>query len=238
MPRSPTQAMRSMPKRSLSLATCAATVAGSAVLPVNTSTAIGQPSRGADQAEDDLRVVALAVARMTARGQLAAAPRQPGRGQVVQHQGGAHQVLARQGAARWPAAPRAASPAPGTARRPRIGPRPARGPARRWRCRRAACGAWPAWRPARARAPPAWPAAAAATPRAPEPNHVAAPEPRAAPSTAATWPWGKRALDGETGVAGLTATPPLSSTRKCSTSCASQCDRLARVRLTTLPSSR
>ena len=44
MPRSPTQAMCSMPKRSLSLATCAATVAGSAVLPLNTSTAIGQPS--------------------------------------------------------------------------------------------------------------------------------------------------------------------------------------------------
>ena len=44
MPRSPTQTMCSMPKRSRSLVTCAATVAGSAVLPGNTSTAIGQPS--------------------------------------------------------------------------------------------------------------------------------------------------------------------------------------------------
>jgi hypothetical protein len=32
-----------MPKRSLSLATCTATVDGSAVLPENTSTATGQP---------------------------------------------------------------------------------------------------------------------------------------------------------------------------------------------------
>ena len=44
MPRSPTRAMRRTPKRPLSLATCVATVAGSAVLPANTSTAIGQPS--------------------------------------------------------------------------------------------------------------------------------------------------------------------------------------------------
>ncbi len=44
MPRSPTQAICPMPKRSLSLLTCAATVAGSAVLPLNTSTAIGQPA--------------------------------------------------------------------------------------------------------------------------------------------------------------------------------------------------
>lgn len=43
MPRSPTQATRAMPKRALSLLTCAATVAGSAVLPANTSTAIGTP---------------------------------------------------------------------------------------------------------------------------------------------------------------------------------------------------
>ncbi len=50
----------------------------------------------ADQAEDDLRIVTLAVARMTARGQLAAASGQPSRSQVVQHQCGAHQVLARQ----------------------------------------------------------------------------------------------------------------------------------------------
>ena len=77
-----------MPKRSLSLVTCAATVAGSAVLPLNTSTAIGQPLRRAHQPEDDLRIVALAVARMAARGQLAAAPRQPSRGQVVEHQRG------------------------------------------------------------------------------------------------------------------------------------------------------
>ena len=43
MPRSPTQAMCAMPKRSRSLVTCAATVAGSPVLPANTSTASGQP---------------------------------------------------------------------------------------------------------------------------------------------------------------------------------------------------
>ena len=47
---------------------------------------------GADQAEHDLRIVALAVARVPARGQRAAASRQPSRGQVVQHQGRAHQV--------------------------------------------------------------------------------------------------------------------------------------------------
>ena len=34
---------------------------------------------------------------MASGGQLAAMPRQPGRGEVVQHQGAAHQVLARQG---------------------------------------------------------------------------------------------------------------------------------------------
>jgi hypothetical protein len=44
MPRSPTQAMATMPRRSLSLANGAAAVAGSAVLPSKTSTAIGPPS--------------------------------------------------------------------------------------------------------------------------------------------------------------------------------------------------
>jgi hypothetical protein len=53
---------------------------------------------GADQAEDDLRIVALAVARVTASGQLATASGQPGRGQVVQHERGAHQVLTGQAA--------------------------------------------------------------------------------------------------------------------------------------------
>ena len=51
---------------------------------------------GAHQAEDDLRIVALAVARVAPRSQLAAAPGQPGRSEVVQHQGGAREVLARQ----------------------------------------------------------------------------------------------------------------------------------------------
>ena len=51
---------------------------------------------GAHQAKDDLRVVALAIARMATSGQLAAAPSQPGGGEVIEHQGGAHQVLARQ----------------------------------------------------------------------------------------------------------------------------------------------
>ena len=44
MPLSPTMAMRSMPKRVRSLATCEATVDGSEALPGNTSTATGQPS--------------------------------------------------------------------------------------------------------------------------------------------------------------------------------------------------
>ena len=44
MPRWPTSAMRLMPKRWRMRCTCAATVAGSAVLPANTSTASGQPS--------------------------------------------------------------------------------------------------------------------------------------------------------------------------------------------------
>ena len=45
MPRSPATATRAMPNRDRSFATCADTVAGSPVLPGNTSTATGQPSR-------------------------------------------------------------------------------------------------------------------------------------------------------------------------------------------------
>ena len=44
MPRSPTNITRSSPKRSRSLATCGATVLGSAVEPSKTSTATGQPA--------------------------------------------------------------------------------------------------------------------------------------------------------------------------------------------------
>ena len=55
---------------------------------------------GAHQAEDDLRIVALAVTRMPARGQLAATPGQPGRGQVVQHQRAARADAGAPGAAR------------------------------------------------------------------------------------------------------------------------------------------
>ena len=44
MPRSPTNTTLENPKRCLSLSTCAPTVAGSAVLPWNTSTATGRPS--------------------------------------------------------------------------------------------------------------------------------------------------------------------------------------------------
>ena len=44
MPRSPTRAIRSMPKRVRSFRTWLATVAGSPVLPANTSTATGQPA--------------------------------------------------------------------------------------------------------------------------------------------------------------------------------------------------
>jgi hypothetical protein len=53
---------------------------------------------GADQAKDDLRIVALAVAGMTARGQLAASSGQPRRGEVVEHERRAHQVLTGQAA--------------------------------------------------------------------------------------------------------------------------------------------
>ena len=44
IPRSPTSTTLENPKRRLSLSTCAPTVAGSAVLPSNTSTATGRPS--------------------------------------------------------------------------------------------------------------------------------------------------------------------------------------------------
>ena len=44
MPRSPTSTTRLIPNRSLTLVTWAATVAGSPVLPANTSMATGMPS--------------------------------------------------------------------------------------------------------------------------------------------------------------------------------------------------
>ena len=167
MPRSPAQAIRSIPKRSLSLATWArhrGRVGGVALEHLHRDRAtLGR----AHQAEDDLRIVALAVARMAPRGQLAATPGQPGRGQVVQHQRAAQQMLARQ--APLDVRLRVVQPV----QRPvqivgaALAQRPARAPARRWPCRHAACGAWPAWRPAPARAPPAWPAAAAAAPAGP-----------------------------------------------------------------------
>jgi hypothetical protein len=50
----------------------------------------------ADQAEDDLRIITLAIARMAACRQRTAAAREPGRGQVVEDQCAARQVLARQ----------------------------------------------------------------------------------------------------------------------------------------------
>ena len=45
IPRSPTSTTRLRPKRRLSLLTCAHSVAGSATLPSNTSTATGSPAR-------------------------------------------------------------------------------------------------------------------------------------------------------------------------------------------------
>ena len=45
IPRSPTSTTRESPKRWRSFATCAPTVLGSAVLPANTSTDTGHPSR-------------------------------------------------------------------------------------------------------------------------------------------------------------------------------------------------
>ena len=197
-------------------------------------TALGR----AQQPEDDLRVIALAVARMAARGQLAAVPGQPGRGQVVQHQGRARQVLTRQ------------APLDGRLRvvqpvqRPVqiigscIGPPPARGPARSWRCRRAACGGWPAWRPARSRGPPAWPATRAAAPGAPSRTKSERPTHAQHPSTAATWPCGRVRSTVKTSSALGTATPPRSSTFRPSMTSPGRHDRLARVRLRTLPSSR
>ena len=71
-----------------------------------------------------------------------------------------------------------------------------------------------------------------------EPNHVDAPEPRAAPSTAATWPWGRVRSTVKTSSTLGTATPPRSSTFKPSITSSDRHDRLARVRLRTLPSSR
>jgi hypothetical protein len=61
MPRSPTRTTRRKPKRWRSLSIWVLSVLGSAVLPANTSTAIGQPSR-AQHAKDDLQFVGFAVA--------------------------------------------------------------------------------------------------------------------------------------------------------------------------------
>ena len=71
-----------------------------------------------------------------------------------------------------------------------------------------------------------------------EPNQFMAPEPRALPSTAATWPWGKVRSTVKTSAALGTATPPRSSTFKPSITSSDRHDRLARVRLQTLPASR
>lgn len=69
-------------------------------------------------------------------------------------------------------------------------------------------------------------------------NQAAAPQARAASSTAATWPRGSVHSMLSSACALGTATPPRNSTRKCSISCASQCERLASVRFLTLPASR
>ncbi|MFO1059906.1 MAG: hypothetical protein U1E53_23440 [Dongiaceae bacterium] len=45
MPRSPTTTVRLIAKQSFTFSTCARNVLGSPVLPSNTSTAIGSPSR-------------------------------------------------------------------------------------------------------------------------------------------------------------------------------------------------
>lgn len=67
------------------------------------------------------------------------------------------------------------------------------------------------------------------------PNQATA---RALPRTAATWPCGKLRSTLNTSAALATATPPRSSTFRPSTTSSGRQDRLARVRLRTLPSSR
>ena len=69
-------------------------------------------------------------------------------------------------------------------------------------------------------------------------NHAAAPHARALPSTAATWPCGSERSMVKTSSARGTATPPRSSTFKPSTTSGARHERLASVRLRTLPCSR
>jgi len=71
-----------------------------------------------------------------------------------------------------------------------------------------------------------------------EPNQVEAPQPRALPSTATTWPCGKLRSTLNTSAALATATPPRNSTFRPSITSSDRHDRLASVRLRTLPSSR
>ena len=161
MPRSPTRAMRSIPKRLEAWPPARPRSPDRPMLPWNTSTAIGAAFGRADQAEDDLRSSRLPSRECRA----ASAQQRPvsrGRGQVVQHQRGARQMRSGQAPLDRQLAPGAASA--GTAR-PRRLPRPASGPARWWRCPRAAerCVASLS-RPLSTRAP-AWPAAAAAAAR-------------------------------------------------------------------------
>ena len=78
-------------------------LAGSPVLPANTRTATGRPSRVGEQPVLDLRLAALAVAGMPERGQLAVAAFHPRAGQVEQR----HPALRPGGGG--PARPRCAS---------------------------------------------------------------------------------------------------------------------------------
>jgi len=86
MPRSPTSTRRSSLKRALSLATWLASVEGSPILPSNTSTATGQPSAVHMSPIDDLQLAGPAVAVVAESRQLAGAPLEISRGDVIKHE--------------------------------------------------------------------------------------------------------------------------------------------------------
>ena len=90
MPRSPTSTTRLIPKRDFSLSIWDFSVIGSAVLPSNTSIAIGKPSRVQSKPIDDLRPVAAMIAAVAILRQRTVAALEVGRAHVVEHQ---HAVL-------------------------------------------------------------------------------------------------------------------------------------------------
>lgn len=237
MPRSPTQAICSMPKRSFSLATWAATVAGSAVLPLNTSTAIGQPS--AVQIRPN---TICGSSRLPSREcPRAASSQQRPVSQVEVRSYSTSVEPTRCWRARRRSMAGCASCSQSSERYrsstlhwPTLRVRPSDELAVS-SCSARCVASLEAGSSTRATS---MACSSGCSSCGAEPNHSEEPEPRAAPSTAATCPCGSARSMLSTDAADSTATPPLSSTRKCSTSWGSQCDRLASVRLTTLPFSR